>query len=166
MPEDSFCKNPLGLPVIVAAFALEAILVRPDIFELYAMTLHGFVLGFLAFLIGFFCIYSGPGFWQNLLKWRWIFLVFAVTLFIVRYTVFQLKAPLYLMAVESNIWIFAVFGFAHKHLNKPGKILSYMSQGAYPIYILHMIFLFLGSTLILPLHIPIAVQFILIVLFT
>jgi hypothetical protein len=44
--------------------------------------------------------------------------------------------------------------------------LSYLSQGAYPIYIIHMVFLYLGSYLILPLAISTGIQFILIVAFT
>ncbi len=42
----------------------------------------------------------------------------------------------------------------------------YLSQGAYPIYIVHMVFLYLGSFLVLPLDIPVTVKFILIVAFT
>ena len=70
------------------------------------------------------------------------------------------------MAVESNLWIFAVFGFAYKYLNHPSKALSYLSQGAYPIYIIHMIFLYLGSFLIFPLDIPTSVKFLIILAIT
>jgi membrane-bound acyltransferase YfiQ involved in biofilm formation len=77
-----------------------------------------------------------------------------------------LLAPNYLRAIESNVWIFAVFGFAYKYLNHPGKALSYLSQAAYPVYILHMVFLYLGSLLIMPLEIPAAARFIFIVVFT
>ena len=158
--------NPLGLLLIVVSFILEAVLVKPETYETYAMTLHGFLLGLLAFLFGFFCIHSGNTFWQTILKWRWLFLSIAVILFLVRLIEFRLKAPNYLMAIESNIWIFSVFGFAYKYLNRPSKTLSYLSQGAYPIYIIHMIFLYIGSFLILPLDIPTTLKFILIVAFT
>jgi len=158
--------NPLGLLLIVVSFILEAILVKPETYETYSMTLHGFLLGLLAFLFGFCCIQSGNAFWQTILKWRWLFLSIAVMLFLVRFIEFQLKAPNYLIAIESNIWIFAVFGFAYKYLNHPSKTLSYLSQGAYPIYIIHMIFLYIGSFLILPLGIPTILKFILIVAFT
>lgn len=159
-------RNPLGLLIIVVAFIFEAVLVKPETYETYSMTLHGFLLGLLAFLFGFCCIYSGIAFWQTILKWRWLFLVIAVILFLVRLMEFQLKAPSYLIAIESNFWIFAVFGFAYKYLNRPSKTLSYLSQGAYPIYIIHMIFLYLGSFLIMPLGIPTILKFILIVAFT
>ncbi len=159
-------SNPLGFLVIVTSFVVETVLVKPEIYEMYALTWHGFLLGLLAFLFGFCCILSGNAFWQTVLKWRWLFLSVAVILFLVRLIEFQLKAPNYFMAIESSMWIFAVFGFAYKYLNHPSKALSYLSQGAYPIYIIHMIFLYLGSFLIFPLGIPILLKFILIVAIT
>lgn len=159
-------KNPLGLLLIVISFVLEAVLVAPETYELYAMTWHGFFLGMLAFFFGFSFILSGNTFWPMILKWRWLFLSLAVILYLVRFVEFRLKSPNYLMAVESTMWIFAVFGFAYKYLNRPSKALSYLSQGAYPIYIIHMIFFYLGSVLILPLGIPTELKFILLVAFT
>ena len=159
-------KNPLGLLLIVASFILEAVLVKPETYEMYSMTLHGFLIGLLAFLFGFCCILSGNAFWQTLLKWRWLLLSLAVILFLVRLIEFQLKAPNYLIAIESNIWIFTVFGFAYKYLNHPSKTLSYLSQGAYPIYIIHMAFLYLVSYIIMPLNFLVVLKFTLIVALT
>jgi hypothetical protein len=159
-------SNPLGLLFIVIPFVLEATLVKPEIYEMYYMSIHGFLLGLLAFLFGFCFVLCGETLWQTLLKWKWLFLGVAVILFLIRSIAFELKAPNYLMAIESNAWIFTAFGFAYKYLNRPGKALSYLSQGAYPIYIIHMIFLYLGSFLILPLDVPTTVKFILIVVFT
>jgi hypothetical protein len=159
-------RNPLGFLLIIAVFVLEAELMKPESYEMFSMTFHGFLLGLLAFLFGFCCMLSGDVFWQTVLKWRWFFLVVAALLFFIRLEVFQLKAPNYLMAIESNNWIFAAFGFAYKYLNHPSRTLSYLSQGAYPIYIIHMVFLYLGSFLILPLAMPAVAKFLLIVLFT
>ena len=159
-------SNPLGLLLIVAAFMLEAVLVNPESYEMYALTWHGFFLGMLAFLFGFTFVLSGETFWPTILKWRWLFITLALALFVNRYVQFELKAPNYMMAIESCMWIFAVFGFGYKYLNHPSKTLSYLSQGAYPIYIIHMIFLYLGSVLILPLEIPTIVKFILVIAFT
>ena len=133
---------------------------------MYAMTWHGFFLGLLAFFFGFCCVFSGNPFWRIVLKWRWLSFSGAVILYLIRVIEFTLKAPDYLMAIESNFWIFAVFGFGYKYLNRPSKTLNYLSEGAYPIYIIHMIFLYLGSFLIFPLGIPISLKFILIVAFT
>ncbi|MFC2086331.1 acyltransferase family protein [Bacteroidota bacterium] len=158
--------NPLGLLLIVVPFVLEAVLVNPETYELYAMTLHGFLLGLMAFFFGFCFILSGDTFWQTILKWKCLYLSIALILFSIRLIAFELKAPNYLMAVESVNWIFAVFGFAYKYLNHPSKTLNYLSQGAYPIYILHMIFLYLASYIIFPLDISTVVKFIIIVAFT
>jgi len=159
-------RNPLGLLVMVAAFIIEVLLVRPETYETYSMTLHGFLLGLLAFLFGFLCIYNGNAFWETVLKWRWLLISSAVMLFLVRLFAFDLMAPSYLLVVESCSWIFAIFGFAYKHLNHPGKILSYLSQAAYPIYIIHMIFLYLASYFIMPISIPVILKFILVVVIT
>jgi len=156
-------RTPLGLLIIVVSFVLEAILVKPETYETYAMTLHGFCLGLLAFFFGFCVIHSGNAFWQTMLKWRWPILSIAVIMFLVRFIEFELKSPDYLKAIESNVWIFAVFGFAYKYLNHPGKALSYLSQGAYPIYIIHMVFLYLASYFIMPLNISVVIKFIFVV---
>ena len=159
-------STPFGLLLVVIPFILEAVLVNPEAFEMYAMTLHGFVLGLLAFLIGFCFVISGDTFWKTALKWRWLFFLIATTLYLLRLVIFELKASNYLMAIESNMWIFTIFGFAYKYLNKPSKTLNYLSQAAYPIYILHMIFLYMGSFFIFPLEIPSILKFILIIAFT
>ena len=156
----------LGPLLISVFFILEALLLKPQIFALYAQTWHGFALGFLAFFFGFLLLYSGMQFWQTVLKWRWLYLGLAIILFGIRYLVFTMEAPGYLMAVESNCWIFSLFGFAYKHLNRPSRILHYLSKAAYPIYIIHMFVLFAGAMLILPLQFPAPLKFIAITTFT
>ncbi len=159
-------STPLGLLLVIAAFIAEVMIVKPIPYELYAMTWHGFFLGLLAFLFGFCFVLSGPTFWQMLVKWRWVFLIIAGTLFGLRFYYFEIKTPGYLIVVESQMWIFSVLAFGHKYLNHTGKVLQYLSPAAYPVYILHMFFLFLGSAIILPLSIPVQVQFVLVLLFT
>jgi len=163
---DLLLQGPAGLFFIIAAFVAETLIVKPESYEMYAMTWHGFFLGLLAFFFGFSCILAGSGFWKTVLKWRLYLLSAAMLLFVVRLVIFKLKAPGYLMAVESGTWIFAAFGFAYKYLNRPGKTLKYLSQGAYPVYILHMIFLYVASYLLIPLDIPVIVKFILVVVIT
>lgn len=159
-------SKPWGLLVVLAVFVLEALLVKPQVYETYAMSLHGFIMGLLAFMFGFLFVFSGEEFWSTVRKWRWLTLSLALLLFLLRYIEFQLVAPRYLLAIESNMWIFAAFGLANRYLQKPGKALGYLTRAAYPVYIIHMIFLYLGSFLIMPLDISPWVQLILIVLFT
>lgn len=158
--------NPLGLFIVISAFVAEALIIKPVPYEFYAMTWHGFFLGLLAFFFGFCFVLSGPAFWHMLMKWRWVFLGVAASLFALRLYYFEMTTPSYLIVTESQTWIFTVLAFANKYLNRPGKALTYFSRAAYPAYILHMIFLYLGSTLIFPLPIAVPLQFILVLLFT
>jgi glucan biosynthesis protein C len=161
-------QTPLGLLPVVAAFVAEVLIVKPLPYELYAMTRHGFVLGAVAFFFGFCFVLSGAGFWKMIVRWRWLFLAGGVGLFIWRTMQLQSGAgvPQYLLPVESNLWIFSVLAFGHRYLNRPSALLRYLSPAAYPVYILHMVFLYLGSALIFPLAIPVQVQYVLTVLFT
>ena len=158
--------NPLGIMAIVVPFVVEVLVVNPRSFELYAMTLHGFILGLVAFFFGFTFILNDHVFKQTILKWKWLYFFIAALMFIVRLTIFDLKAPGFLIAVESNMWILAVMGLAYRYLNRPGRALLYLKQGAYPIYILHMIFIYLGSFLVLPLELKNEVKLLLIIAFT
>lgn len=159
-------SHPLGLLIIVVPFMIEAVVVQPETFEQYAMTPHGFILGLLAFFFGFCFVLCGDTFWNTVFKWRWLFLFAAAGFYVNRLYEFNFQASLYLMAIESNMWIFAVFGFGFKHLNYPSNTLRYLSQGAYPIYIIHMIFLYLGCYLVFPLEIPVTLKFVLVVTLT
>lgn len=159
-------NTPIIFIIVPGVFAVEAFIVQPEIYTLYALTWHGFFLGLLAFLFGYYAIRYGINFWQVVVRWRWINLIVAGVFFIFRYRYFDLNAPNSLLALESNAWIFTVFGFAYKYLNHPGKALSYLSQGAYPIYIVHMIFLYLGAVIIIPLKLPVQLEFVLILIFT
>ncbi len=158
--------HPSGPLLISVFFVLEVVLVKPQLFALYAQTWHGFFNGFLAFFFGFLFVYSGKTFWQTVLKWRYLYLGIAAVLYGIRYFVFATEAPGYLTAIESNSWIFGVFGFGYKYMNRPSNILSYLSQAAYPVYIIHMFVLYLGAMLILPLEIPVFLKFIAITAFT
>jgi peptidoglycan/LPS O-acetylase OafA/YrhL len=159
-------SNPLGFVLVMLVFAVETYIVGPKSFEVYAMTFHGYVLGFLAFFFGFTFILHGDVFWDTLSKWKWLFLTTALSLFMIRLGIFKLNSPTYLTAIESVNWIFTALGFAFEYLNRPGKTLRYLSQGAYPIYILHMIFLYAASYFLFPLHISAVAKFLLIITIT
>lgn len=159
-------SNPLGILIVVLGSVTEVLLVKPFPFELYAMTWHGFFLGFVAFFFGFCFVFAGSGFWKMILQWRWALLFIAVTLFAVRFSTYNMQAPAYLLAIESDFWILSVLAFGHKYLNRSNAALSYLSQAAYPIYIIHMIFLYLGSMLIFPMEIAVQLKFVLVLIFT
>ncbi|OEK02924.1 acyltransferase [Roseivirga sp. 4D4] len=162
----SLFKNPLGLLVVIIPFVIESIVINPMSFETYAMNSHGLFIGFLAFFFGYCFIYAGETFTKTLIKWKWVFLTLAFGMYLYRLFNFELMGPNYLKSVESNLWVFAVLGIGFAYLNKPSKALSYLSEAVYPVYIIHMAALYLGSLLIFPLAIPIFAQFILLILFT
>jgi len=159
-------STPLGLLLVIFAFVIEALLVNPTPYELYAMTRHGFFLGLLAFFFGFCFVLSGTSFWSMLAKWRWLLFLVAAALFTYRLAQFQMRVPSYQIAIESNFWIFSVFAFAHRYLNRPSKILNYLSEAAYPVYIIHMVVLYIGSLLIFSLDITVSLKLFLAVTFT
>jgi hypothetical protein len=128
--------NPLGLLPVIGIFIAEVMVMKPNPYELYAI------------------------------RYRSIFFFLALGLYIFRLVVLEMRAPGYLLVIESDCWIFSMFAFGYRYLNRPGKVLSYLSQAAYPVYILHMIFLFLGSLLIFPLDMPIQLEFVLLLMFT
>ena len=155
----SMMSHPVGPLSISVLFVIEVLLLNPRIFEIYAQTWHGFFIGLLAFFFGFLFVYSGKTFWQTMLKWRWLYAALAIVLYTIRFVVFDLKSPGYLMAIESNCWIFALFGFGYKYLNRPSAALSYLSQAAYPVYIIHMFVLYAAALFMLPLKISAMLKF-------
>lgn len=159
-------SSPFGLLIVIAAFLIEVLLVDPHPYELYAMTWHGFFLGLLAFFFGFLFVLSGSSFWNMLLKWRWLLLAVAISLYTWRLLQPQMSVPNFQLVIESDLWIFSLFAFGYKYLNRSGKALRYLSQAAYPIYIIHMIFLFLASLLIFPLDMDVHLKFIFVLVFT
>ncbi len=159
-------SNPLALLIVTAAFIAEAILAKPVLYELYAMTRHGFFMGLLAFFFGFYCMLAGAPFWKMLLKWRWLFLVTAIACYLYRLLQVQMKVPDTALVIESNAWIFSIFAFGYRYLNQPGRLLRYLSPAAYPVYIIHMIFLYLGSLLVFPLNMGVYAKFVLVLIFT
>jgi len=156
----------LGLLIVMVPFFIEATIVNPVSFETYAMTSHGFFIGLIAFFFGYCFIYAGEAFSNTVKKWKWLLLAIAFGMYLYRLLALELIAPNYLLSIESNLWIFAVLGIGFSYLNKPSKTLNYLSEAVYPIYIIHMAFLYLGSSLIFPLDLPTWLQFVLMILFT
>jgi glucans biosynthesis protein C len=161
-----FIATPYTFLIVIVLFIAEAMLTKPMIYELYAFTWHGFFLGLIGFLAGFCFMQGGNAFWSMLNKWRWVFLLGAITLYIIRLIQPQIKVANEYLAIESCCWVFSIFGFGNRHLNRGGKTLSYLSEAAYPVYILHMLFLYIASVLIFPLNLNPGIKFILTLLFT
>ena len=159
--------NPISLLLAIALpFVVWVLLMQPEMYELYAMTWHGFGIGLLAFFYGFIIVANGDAFWKTARRWKWIYLALGVGLYINRIINIQYGIPHYLMALETNLWVIAVLGMGSSYLNKPSKILGYLSSAAYPIYIIHMFIMYLGSYIIFPMELPMFLKIISLTIFT
>ena len=158
--------NPAAPLFVSLFFILEVTLIKPQQYVMYAQTWHGFLIGFLAFFFGYLLVFSGQNFWNTVLKWKWLYLGLAIVMYGIRITQFNGEAPGYLITIESNLWIFGIFGTCYKYLNKPSKTLNYLSQAAYPIYIIHMFVLYAATSLMLPLELHIVYKLISIIALT
>lgn len=147
-----------GVAIAMILMSAEAFIVKPVPYELYAGTLHGFILGLVGFFCGFCFAFSGEGFWNMVSKWKALFLVMAAGLFAFRLYL-GTAAPGFMTAIESTSWIVTIIGFAATYLNRPSARLSYLSEAAYPVYIIHMLMLYGASAILFPLSIPVELKF-------
>ncbi len=143
---------PLGLFLFALPLMLEAWLVNPQYFSSYVDSLHGWVMGLICFFLGFIFVSLRHVFWPAVVKIRWLALVLAFSLYLVRLLVFELVTPFnWLTAFESMSWMLAVFGFSSLYLNKPSQSLSYLSKAVYPVYIVHLPVQFIMAYFLFPL---------------
>src|SRR5690606_38735653 len=162
-----FFARPWGLLLVWSLFIAEVLLLNPIPYELYAKTTHGFVIGLLAFVSGFLFMLSGEGFFGLITRIKWFLLVIAIGLFAIRMSGLpNIPFASVRLVIESQAWITCALAFGHTYLRRPGRALRYLSLAAYPVYIMHMVFLYLGCTLIFKLDIDVRLQFVLLLLFT
>lgn len=159
-------QSPWILPVVVVFFMLEALLIKPLLFELYANTWHGFFLGLLGLIWGYLFAMAGEGFWKMLAQHRLILLAMVVLLYSGR-MYFQYQWPrLFLLPVESCLWMFSLFAFAFRYLSRPGRLVQYLGKAAYPVYVTHLFFLGVACVVVLPLQIGNPIKYLLLLLLT
>ena len=148
-------RMPLGLLVFSLPLMVEAWLMNPDIFTLYVMTPHGFLLGMICFFTGFIFVALKDVFWQAVARAGRISLAVALVFYIVRLMVFQLKGePNILIAFESMSWMLAILGYGSLYLNKSSAGLLYLGKAVYPVYIIHLPVQYWISYYLLPLPLP------------
>jgi glucan biosynthesis protein C len=130
---------PLGLFLFALPLMLEAGLVNPEFFDVYVDSVHGWLMGLLCFFMGFVFISLQADFWPSVARIRWIALVPAISIYLVRFQVFEFQGvPHWLTAFESWSWMLTILGFGSLHLNRPSRLLAYLSKAVYPVYILHL----------------------------
>ncbi len=146
-----------GLPISILLCAGEAWVVNPDYYPIFFDTMHGFILGLLCFLLGLLYAAAGEAFWQRIRRLRYGTLSLALVLYsfrLIHYGFENVLNPL--IRVEAMMWIWTMLGFSTTYLNRPSRMLRYITTAVFPIYILHYPIQFSLSWLILPLNLPFA----------
>ena len=160
-------KYPFCIYLFAVPYVLQALTIPSNIpYTLYFDNRVGLLLGGVAFLLGFTFVAIGTPFWKAINKTMYFSLGIALAMFLIRLIIPEYHSPHIVKAVESVFWIFAIFGLGQKYLQKPGRILRYSGQAAYPFYIIHMVYFYLGAYIIFPLEINTWIKFLFIIIFT
>jgi hypothetical protein len=118
------------------------------------------------FLLGFW-LARAPGFWASLVRWRFVSLGAAIAAYAIFEWCDQIVYPgdtvpppavwFWLRAdygIDQWAWIAALLGFAHIYVRRGGPILTYLTQGVFPFYIVHQTIIVLCEFWIKPFHLP------------
>ena len=163
----------LGFPIVIST-----ILINPKDFPAFAFTTHGFIIGFICFFNGFLFVSIKKYFWDSITKIKFQTLFIAIILYIIRLAnlinnesqneplISSLLIINALTAFEATNWILSILGFSAKYLNKPSKLLAYLTSSVYPVYIVHMPIQFLFSALIFRLNINTSLKLVMILIAT
>ena len=110
-------------------------------YQEYANTNHGFLLGFIWFLLGVLLVSQGEVFWEsNKRNWK-IHLFVGFAFYFYRFfnnfeDGFSLDNRL--ISFESFNFIFLMLGLGAVYLNKDSPQLTYYKTAVYPVYIVHL----------------------------
>lgn len=156
----------LLLLIIPLLGVAESMWLRPQPYEFYAATRHGVLLGFWAFCSGIAIMLAGTVFWKIISDKRWGFLVLALIMGSYRLWFHEGSYPLYLLPIETCVWVVALLALAYRYLNRDSKVLIYLREAVLPLYILHMLFLFIGSWWVLNLSLPVPLKYFILLFFT
>lgn len=160
-------RYPATIYIIVSPYILESLSIPSDLpYALFFDSRVGLLLGGVAFLLGFAMVALGKVVWEAITKIKLYALGLAIGLYVIRLMVFEGHGPHIVTATESISWILTVFGFAYRHLNQPSRVLGYLSSVAYPVYIVHMAFMYLGAYFFFPMNLNPWVSFVVITLVT
>jgi peptidoglycan/LPS O-acetylase OafA/YrhL len=87
-------------------------------------------------------------------------------LYLVRVLAWKDAGVNFVTGIESSCWMFAIFGFASRHLNRPSRSLVYLSGAVYTVYIVHMPVQFALAYFLIPTGLPAAAKLILLTIGT
>lgn len=108
------------------------------------------------FATGVVCA-TRAGFWDGLRDARRTLALTAVALFGL-----QLLSHRLVWSAVSGLYawaaICAVCGYAHRYLDRPSKVLTYLNEAVLPIYVLHQPILLVTAFWLLPLRLPLTLE--------
>ena len=165
-------RKPFGIVLLFASpLMCEALLATPEEgYALFAFTIHGLLIGAICFFSGFVLVASGEYFWGAVKKVKTVTLIFALSLYIIRIAGIGWFEGSFAQSIsipfESACWMLSAFGFAATFLNRPSKVLTYLSAAVYPVYVVHMPVQFFFSSIIFPSDSPVFVKLIMLILAT
>jgi len=139
--------RPYGLYIFIVPLFIFELLLEPLFPVTHALIDDWFNLinSMILFLFGFILITAKDCFWLTVERRRKQYLIIGIISFsLMLFITHNFSDSLVRHTVESLVkviniwsWILALFGFAARYLNRPGKTLSYANQAVYPFYILH-----------------------------
>ena len=127
----------------------------------------------LVFLYGYLLMTDER--YQKAIDRDWVMMLFLAVLFEVLRQVWRpafaegsLAWWLRALAMQLNrwVWVLAILGVGHLILNRGGKVLNYLSEAAYPFYILHFLILTVVTLFIVQMDAPVMVKYLLIISIT
>ncbi len=158
--------QPLLFLLTAGLLTLETGIVKPELYTMYAYTTHGWLMGFIAFSLGFYMVSLKKEFWDCFKGWKWVYLSIGIVLYVNRLFDANMEAPYYLNTIETTAWVFSVFGFFYQYANRSNFVLKYLSKAAYPVYIIHMVVQYGISSIIFPLGLPVNINLLILVIGT
>jgi len=151
----------------------------PPMFLIISSLIPGFggqniILFGVFFIIGFIFAVN-PKSQETIDDLSWFSLTFGIITYILELTAFPLTLipwtlPWALQGINYYfsrwLWVIAIMGLGHKFIHNKGKVLQYMSDASYPLYILHATVLGFVSFWVFSLHLSSIGMLILIIVLT
>ncbi|MEC9228341.1 MAG: hypothetical protein VYA21_05875, partial [Verrucomicrobiota bacterium] len=149
-------------------FAIEGWAVDPDPYFLYFLGIHGWILGFLCFILGLCCAAGGSDFKYFIVRFRYVLFALASAFWVgngIYFAAnnFETMMPNVFFGMQCLVSMGAVLGLATAHLNKATPFFRYARAAVFPVYILHYPIQFILSYFLFPLTLPAVLKLIILV---
>lgn len=149
----------LGLPAVIGWFVLIELTLEPHFPKTNALVddWYNHARYFWLLILGYY-LFRSEVFFQKVSDARKWLLISAACLSIFALAIkadawfwqWGRAAPLVILVSAALVCIFTIFGYAHRHLNRPSPVLRYMNQAILPWYIVHQTITIVIASLIKP----------------